>query len=139
LEYDELRLSEMVRSWRLQPEIASKDFSEVRRLLTGIYEALEDDLPRFPLLWADYRSLREDLEDDYFRAMDALSVFREVVEIYEQQSHRTRPLDQVGSDLAAVSASRRAMIQAVRRFSEMIGPLVRRLAAHAGSQQRGRE
>ena len=99
----------------------------MERVSLAIYEILEDELPRFSSLWAVYRLPRGDVDTLYGRAMDALSVLSEVMEIYETQDRRSRSLDQVGSDAAAVSAHRREMIKAVSDFSEMIRVLVKQL------------
>jgi hypothetical protein len=115
------RLSQLVRHWRSKPgSISPSSLSSAERILPAIYEVLEDDLPRFPSLWADYRVARPSVEEFYGIAMDAISVFTEVLNTYREQGFESRPLGQVGSDARDMATYRREMITAVSYFQQKI-------------------
>ena len=124
------QLYRTVRRWRVQP--TSADFENIRsteEILIAIYEIFEDDLPRFSSLWEAYQQIRQDVDSLYGRAMDAISVFLEVLKVYEQRGHPALTPGQVATGAKEIAKSRREMIEVISDFSEMIREVVDSLDA----------
>ena len=125
---NEQRLSHVVRRWRSQPAtVTLESLDMVARVLSAIYEVLEYDVPRFSALWADYRTVQQNVDALYGRATDALLVFHEVLEAYDRQDRWNSTPGEVGASAKQMSTYRREMIEAVRDFCEVSRVLVEEL------------
>jgi septal ring factor EnvC (AmiA/AmiB activator) len=126
---NEQRLSQLARRWRSQPaNVTLESLDMIQRVLSAIYDILEYDVPRFSPLWTDYRAVRRNIDDLYDRAMDALSVFGEVMDAYERQQTRSNStVGEVATSATQMSIYRRKVIEAVRDFGEMVAALVEEL------------
>jgi hypothetical protein len=131
LRHYEQTLFVIVRRWRRPESVTSSNLSSAERIVSKIYELLEDDLQRFPSLWAAYRSVQPTVDSYYESAMDASSIFRQVLEAYKMQGKAR--LDRVGTAAAEITSRRRMVITAVRRFHAIIASFVEEL--HRSNQR----